>query len=165
MAVCLALSLILSYLESLIPPLFALPGVKPGLCNVVILFLLYRLGFRDALCVSLCRVVIANLLFGSLPAAAFGAAGALLSLCGMALLKRLPCFSPCGVSIAGGVLHNLGQIAVAVAMTKTPGLVSYLPLLLVSGICAGVLVGLLAALLLQKVPASLTAEFTDTQQS
>ena len=145
-----ALALILSYVESLLPPLMAVPGVKVGLPNVVILFLLYRYGWKEAGAVSLVRLLLTAALFTGFAAFLYGLSGAALSLLGSALLKRTDRFSPLGVSVAGGVLHNLGQIAFAALVLDSGYIFAYLPILLLSGTVAGALVGLLAAILLRR---------------
>ena len=145
-----ALALILSYVESLLPPLMAVPGVKMGLPNIVILFLLYRYGWKEAGAVSLIRLLLSAALFTGFVAFFYGLAGAVLSLAGSALLKRSDRFSPLGVSVAGGVLHNLGQIAFAALVLDSGYIFAYLPVLLLSGTMAGALVGLLAAILLRR---------------
>ena len=146
----IALAMILSYVESLIPPLVAVQGVKIGLPNLVIMFMLYRVGSREAITVSLIRVVLVSLLFSSAMSMAYGLAGAALSLSGMILLKKTGLFSPITVSVVGGVLHNIGQIAVAILITGTKQLVLYLPVLLISGVIAGVAIGICAGLLIKR---------------
>ena len=150
LSLSVALALILSYVESLLPPLVAVPGVKVGLSNVVILFLLYRFGWREAGGVSLIRLLLTAALFTGFAAFFYGLAGAALSLLGSALLKRTGRFSSLGVSVAGGVLHNLGQIALAALILDSGYIFAYLPALLLSGTVAGVLVGLLAGMLIQR---------------
>ena len=150
LGLCVALALILSYVESLLPPLMAVPGVKVGLPNVVILFLLYRYGWKEAGTVSLVRLLLSAALFTGFAAFLYGLSGAVLSLLGSALLKRTDRFSPLGVSVAGGVLHNLGQIAMAALVLDSGYIFAYLPVLLLSGTVAGALVGLLAAILLRR---------------
>ena len=145
-----ALALILSYVESLLPPLVAVPGVKVGLPNVVILFLFYRYGWKEAGTVSLVRLLLTAALFTGFAAFLYGLSGAALSLLGSALLKRTDRFSPLGISVAGGVLHNLGQIAMAALVLDSGYIFAYLPILLLSGTVAGALVGLLAAILLRR---------------
>ena len=145
-----ALALILSYVESLLPPLVAVPGVKVGLCNIVILFLLYRFGWKEAAAVSGVRLVLTAALFTGFAAFFYGLAGAVLSLLGAALLKRSDRFSPLGVSVAGGVLHNLGQIALAALILDSGYIFAYLPVLLLSGTVAGALVGILAGILIRR---------------
>ena len=146
-----ALALALSWLESLLPPL-GVPGVKLGLPNLVIVFALYRLGTRDAWRLSAVRVLLASALFGSGVSLAYSAAGALLSLCVMGLLKKTEKFSPVGVSVAGGVAHNAGQILVAMALLETARLAWYLPVLWLSGTAAGVLIGIASGILVKRVP-------------
>ena len=146
-----SLALILSYLESLMPLSFTVPGVKLGLPNIAVLFALYRLGGRGACTISLVRVLLVSILFGNLFSLAYGAAGAALSLAVMLILKGSRKFSVAAVSVAGGVAHNAGQIIVAVFVLETRGLISYLPPLCVSGVAAGLLVGLAAALLIKRV--------------
>ena len=146
-----ALTLILSYVESLLPPLMAVPGVKVGLPNVVILFLLYRYGWKEAGAVSLVRLLLTAALFTGFAAFFYGLSGAALSLLGSALLKRSGRFSPLGVSVAGGVLHNLGQIALAAFILDSGYIFAYLPILLLSGTLAGALVGGLAGVLIQRM--------------
>ena len=145
-----ALELILSYVESLLPPLMAVPGVKVGLPNIVILFLLYRYGWKEAAAVSLIRLALAAALFTGFAAFFYGLSGAALSLLGSALLKRTGRFSPLGVSVAGGVLHNLGQIALAALVLESGFVFAYFPVLLLSGTLAGALVGLLAGILIRR---------------
>ena len=145
-----ALALILSYVESLLPPLMALPGVKVGLPNIVILFLLYRYGWKEAGAVSLIRLLLTAALFTGFAAFLYGLAGAALSLLGSAPLKQSGRFSPLGVSVAGGVLHNLGQIAMAALVLDSGYIFAYLPVLLLSGTVAGAMVGLLAGILIRR---------------
>ena len=145
-----ALALILSYVESLLPPLLAVPGVKVGLPNIVILFLLYRYGWKEAGAVSLVRLLLSAALFSGFAAFFYGLSGAAVSLLGSALLKSTGRFSPLGVSVAGGVLHNLGQIALAALVLQSGYLFAYLPILLLSGTLAGALVGLLAGILIRR---------------
>ena len=146
-----ALALVLSYLESLLPPL-GVPGVKLGLPNLAIVFALYRLGFKDACVISLVRVALVALLFGNGASLAYSAAGAALSLAVMGLLWKTGKFSSVGVSVAGGVAHNAGQILVAMAMLETVRLAWYLPVLWISGTVAGVLVGIVSGVLVKRVP-------------
>ena len=150
LGLCVALALILSYVESLLPPLVAVPGVKVGLPNIVILFLLYRCGWKEAASVSLVRLLISAALFTGFAAFFYGLSGAVLSLAGAVLLKKTGRFSPLGVSAAGGVLHNLGQIALAALVLDSGYIFAYLPVLLLSGTVAGALVGLLAGILIQR---------------
>ena len=143
LGVCTAIALVLAWVESLIPPLYAaIPGIKLGLPNIAILFILYRYSVWDAAAVSLVRIIIVALLFGNPMTFAYSLAGAVLSLAGMALLKRLGWFSTVGVSVAGGVLHNVGQVLAAVILLETSMLWYYLIVLLLTGILSGAFVGL-----------------------
>lgn len=149
-ALLTALALVLSYLESLLPLSFAVPGVKMGLPNIAVLFALYRLGGRGACAVSLTRVALVSILFGNLFSLAYSAAGAALSLLVMLPLKKSGKFGVPAVSVSGGVAHNVGQVSVAIVVLETRGLIWYLPPLCVSGIAAGLLVGLASALLIKR---------------
>ncbi|MBQ8407777.1 MAG: Gx transporter family protein [Clostridia bacterium] len=148
-----SLALLLSYVEFLLPPLFvAVPGIKIGLPNVVILYLLYSLGIRYAAPVSFVRILIASFLFGNMVTLAYSIAGAILSLLVMGLLKRINKLSPTGVSVAGGVAHNLGQILVAAVLLDTPQIGLYMIVLTVTGTLSGIFVGLCGALLIKRIP-------------
>ncbi len=144
-------ALILSYIESLIPPFFAVPGIKLGLSNIISVYLLYTLGFKYALTVALLRVALSSLLFGTTLTLAYSLAGALLSLLLMYLFKKLSLFSEVGVSIIGGISHNAAQIAVAAFIMQTNQIVYYLPPLLVSGTVTGAVIGIGGALLIKKL--------------
>ena len=146
-----ALALALSYAESLLPSP-GVPGVKLGLPNLVVVFALYRLGTVDAWALSLARVLLASVLFGNGVGLAYSMAGAVLSLSVMCLLKKSGRFSETGVSVAGGVAHNAGQVLVAVLLLETARLAWYLPVLCLSGTVAGVLIGVVSALLVKRVP-------------
>ena len=146
----IALAMILSFVESQIPPLVAVPGVKVGLPNLVIVYLLYKLGAKEAVTVSIIRVLLVSILFGNVETAFFSVCGAALSLLGMILLKRF--FATPTVSVVGAVLHNVGQIIAAILWTRTPAIVMYLPVLFISGTIAGVVIGIVAGLLVKRVP-------------
>ena len=151
LGLCIALSMVLSFIEHQIPPLVAVPGVKVGLPNLVMVFMLYKIGWKETAIVSIVRVVLVSMIFGSVVSMAYGLVGATLSLIGMILLKRTKLFSTIAVSVVGGVLHNIGQIAVACVIMGTGLLVSYLPVLLISGTIAGVVIGFVAGLLVKKL--------------
>ena len=148
MAMCIALAMILSYLESLIPSP-GIPGVKLGLANLAVIFALYKLGGKEAAGISLLRVLLVSLLFGHVASFLYSAAGAVLSLAGMVLLRRLPSLSTVAVSVLGGVLHNVGQILMAWALMGS-NVVYYLPVLILSGTVAGVVIGVVSALLVKR---------------
>ena len=115
----IALAMIMSYIEALVPLSFAVPGIKMGLANIVIIFVLYKIGTKEAILVSLIRVILVSLLFSNVMAMAYSIAGAVLSLSVMWLLKKTDRFSFVGVSIAGGIMHNVGQIIMAVILLGT----------------------------------------------
>lgn len=150
-ALLVALAMVLSWLESLIPLSVAIPGVKLGLTNLVVLFALYRMSTADALAISLIRVLLVSITFGNAFAFAYSFAGAALSLLIMWALKKSAKFSPVGVSVAGGVGHNLGQIMVAALVLENSGLFFYLPVLMISGIAAGVCIGLVGGIIIQRI--------------
>ena len=147
-----AFALVLSYIEALLPPIYAaVPGVKIGLPNIVIIFLLYRLSFKEAIIVSFVRMFLVALLFGNAMTLLYSVAGAVLSIAVMWVLKRTKFFSKVGVSVAGGIFHNVGQIVVAAIVLKTAEIGFYMPVLAVSGTLAGIAVGLISTLLLKKL--------------
>lgn len=153
LGLCVAVALVFAYVEALLPPLVsAVPGIKMGLPNIVIIFLLYRRGVWPAAAVSLCRILLVALLFGNVMALAYSLAGGVLSLAAMALLKRLDILSVAGVSVAGGVLHNVGQILMAMLLLGTAELGYYLIVLAVTGTVAGLFIGLCGALLIKRIP-------------
>ena len=155
-AMLCGLALILSYVESLFPLSIAVPGVKMGLPNLVIVFALYRLGAGSAARISLVRVAIVALLFGNVYSFLYSIAGAVLSLLMMTLLRILPGLHTAGVSVAGAVVHNAAQIGVAMIILGTDKIIYYLPALLVSGVVSGVVIGVLAALMIARLPKKLT---------
>ncbi len=150
-ALLTALAMVLSWLESLLVFPGLLPGMKVGLTNIVVLFALYRMGLRDAVWISLARVLLASMTFGNAYSFSYSLAGAALSLAVMAGLKKWDKFSLLGVSAAGGVCHNLGQLAVAAAVLETARLGWYLPALLASGTAAGVVIGIAGGLAGERV--------------
>ena len=151
MALTTALAMILSFVESQIPAFVAVPGVKMGLANIAVVFALYKLGWKEAAAVSLVRVVLVSLLFGSIASLFYSFAGAVLSLAGMRLPKRSGKFTEIVVSVAGGILHNIGQIAMASLILETDALRYYLPFLLVSGTVAGVVIGVVSAIMVKRI--------------
>ena len=154
LGLCTALALILAYVEAMLPSLLsAIPGIKMGLPNIIIVFLLYRHGPVTAVAVSLVRILMISLLFGfNGMTMLYSLAGAILSLGIMILLKRLDFLSVVGVSVAGGVMHNVGQILIAMLLMGTAELGYYLIVLSVTGILAGILIGLAGHVLIRRVP-------------
>ena len=146
-----ALAIILSYIELLLPPIYAaVPGIKVGLPNIVIIYALYSLGVKKAAAISFIRLTISALLFNP-STFIYSLAGAVLSLAVMALLKKSGKFSAIGVSIAGGVMHNLGQILVAIWLLETVEIGYYMFILAISGTLAGVFVGLAATFVINRL--------------
>lgn len=151
LGIAVALALILSYVESLVPISAGVPGIKIGLPNIVIVFILYRIGGKDAAAVSLMRVLLVSLLFGNFAAFIYSVSGAVLSLAGMILLKKTNAFSCVGVSVAGALLHNAGQIAAAALLMRTSEIAYYMPVLAVTGTVSGIAVGIAGGILLKRV--------------
>lgn len=148
-----AVALLLSYVEFLLPPLFvSVPGIKLGLPNIVILYILYCIDLKHAVLVSFTRIFISAILFGNAVTLAYSVAGAVLSLLLMGILKKTDKLSAVGVSVAGAVAHNLGQVLVAVLLLDTPQIVFYMLVLGVTGTVSGIFVGLCGALLLKHLP-------------
>ena len=136
---------------AMVPASAAVPGMKLGLTNLVVIFALYRMGLRDAAAISLVRVALVSMTFGSAYSFAYSLAGAALSLAVMAVLQRTGRFSILGVSVAGGVCHNLAQILVAMAVLGSGHIAWYLPALLVSGVLAGAAVGAAGGILTERI--------------
>lgn len=155
MALAIALAMILSFVESQVPALVAIPGVKVGLANIAVVFTLYKLGWKEAVLISLIRVVLVSLLFGNLASLFYSVAGATLSLIGMILLLRIKNLSTVAVSVSGGVLHNVGQIAMACILLETNVIKYYLPFLIISGTVAGIAIGVASAILIKRVDVKL----------
>ena len=151
LAVTVSIAMILSFIESKIPPLVAIPGIKVGLANIAVIFALYKLGIGAAVSVSLVRVVLVSFLFGTPISMIYSLAGAVLSLLVMIFLKRFTPLGEVGVSVTGGIAHNVGQITMASIMMETAVVVYYLPFLLLSGTLAGAAIGAAATLLIRKI--------------
>lgn len=154
LGVLTTLALVLSYVESLIPVFVGIPGIKLGLANLVIVFILYRMSVKDALLVSVMRILLAGFMFGNMMSILFSLAGTAFSIGIMYLLKRIKGFSILGVSIAGACMHNLGQLCVAAFVVQTARLIYYFPVLMISGIVTGLLIGILVKLMLRYIPKS-----------
>ena len=129
----------------------AIPGVKIGLANIAVVFVLYKLGWKEAVLISLVRVFMVSVLFGTAVSLFYSVAGAVLSLTGMVLLRKTGLFSTVAVSVTGGVLHNVGQILMACLLLETNVIVYYLPFLILSGVIAGVVIGVVSAIMVDRV--------------
>ncbi|MBR2621786.1 MAG: Gx transporter family protein [Clostridia bacterium] len=152
LGLCAGVALVLAYVEALLPPLYAaVPGIKLGLPNIAIIFILYRFGLREATVVSFVRIVAVTLLFGNPMTFAYSVAGAFLSLLVMTILRKLDFLSIVGVSVAGAVFHNVGQILTAMVLLGTAELGYYLIVLAITGTISGLLVGLCGAMAVKRV--------------
>jgi heptaprenyl diphosphate synthase len=152
LALPISFALILSFIESRIPAFVAIPGVKVGLANIAVIFTLYKFGIKEAVTVSVIRVLLVSLLFGSPVSLIYSISGAVLSLLSMILLKKLTPLTEVSISVSGGVMHNVGQIAAASFMLSTNVVTYYLPFLILSGTIAGIAVGITSAILIKRVP-------------
>ena len=144
----LALALVLSYIEALIPLPFGVPGMKLGLPNLMTVLLLYTYGWKEALLINLLRIFLNGFLFGGMSAILFSLAGALVSFLVMAALKKNDLLGVPGISAAGGVAHNIGQMGVAAWMVKTSGVLWFAAPLLIAGCLTGAAIGAAAMALL-----------------
>ena len=150
-ALMASLALVFSYVEAIIPYNPGIPGIKLGIANIVTVIALYKFGWKDAAAVSVIRIVIAGLLFNGLFGMLYALAGAFVSFVGMLLLKKTNIFSIVGVSMAGGVLHNLGQLLVASALIEDLRIFYYFPVLMFSGLASGIAIGFAAAILIDRL--------------
>lgn len=140
-----ALAIIFGYIETLLPLFSGIPGIKLGLANLAVLFMLNRYSFKEAALVSIIRILVIGFMFGNLFSILYSLAGAVLSLTVMTLVKRYTNFSIFSISICGGISHNLGQLFIAIFLVKNTALSIYAPALFLSGIVTGALIGLLVA--------------------
>jgi len=140
----LALALILSYVESLIPFFFGVPGMKLGLPNLVIVMILYCMGTKEAYMISIVRVLLSGFLFGNLFSIGYSLAGAMLSLTIMMLLKRTGKLKVITVSAIGGICHNIGQLIVASLVVESYNIFYYMPVLLIAGLITGIIIGVIS---------------------
>ena len=146
-----ALALIFSYVELLIPINFGIPGAKLGLANLVIVIVLYKTDWKEALLLSVVRIILAGFLFGNLFGILYSLAGGILSLAVMTLLKKTGAFSVIGVSMAGGVSHNVGQLIIAMLVVETYAVGYYLSVLLITGLITGTLIGIAGREMLKRI--------------
>ena len=149
--VLIALALILSYVESQIPAFVAIPGMKLGLTNIVVLTTLYILDVKSAMLINIVRIIIVAILFGSAMSFAFSFVGGMLSTIVMILLKKSGRMKIIGVSAAGGITHNVGQILTAMVLLGTRAIAWYLPVLWISGIFSGVVIGIIGGLVSDRI--------------
>lgn len=149
--ILVALAFIASYIEVLIPFNFHVPGMKLGLANIVVLSALYMGGAEAGITVSLIRIILVGLTFGNPYSAIYGLSGGILSFITMFLLKQTDFFGVLGVSMAGGVMHNLGQLLCAMVLLRLPAVFSYLSYLMFIGIITGGLIGIVVEEILKRV--------------
>ncbi len=145
MGLLLATALILSYIESLIPFFFGVPGMKLGLPNMAIVMALYMFGWKKAIVINVFRIVISGFLFGNMYGILFSLSGAVISFIAMLIIKSTDRFSMTGTSIIGGVFHNIAQILVAAFVVKTSGIIYYMPVLIIAGVITGFINGTIAS--------------------
>lgn len=150
--VLIALAMILSYVETLIPISLGIPGVKPGLANLVVIVAMYVLTPRDAFFISMIRIVLVGFTFGNMSAMMYSFAGGLLSFAVMFICKKKNLFGVTGVSICGGVSHNIGQLLIAALVVENGAVFFYLPVLLLAGSLTGALIGLLGGMAVKRLP-------------
>lgn len=144
LGVFLALAMICSYIEMLIPFNFGIPGVKLGLTNIVVVLMLYTIGTRETIMVSVLRILLMGILFGNVMSIVYSLAGGILSFLVMAILKKTGQLGCISVSVAGGISHNIGQILAAAVVVNSFSILYYLPVLLIAGVVTGLLIGILA---------------------
>ena len=146
-----ALALIFSYVETLIPINFGIPGIKLGLANLIIIIALFKMSIRETYVLSVVRVVLAGFIFGNLFSIIYSLAGGLLSLTVMTVLKKSDKFSLFGISMAGGVFHNVGQLVVAILVMENLNIMYYMPVLMISGLITGLIIGIVAGEMLKRL--------------
>lgn len=139
-----ALALIFSYVETLIPVPVGIPGIKLGLANLVVVIALYKMDRSSAYILAVLRVVLAGFLFGNLFSILYSLAGSLLSVTVMRLLKKAELFTVTGVSLGGGVAHNIGQLFVAALVVESYDVFYYVPVLILAGLLTGIAIGFAA---------------------
>lgn len=146
-----ALALMFSYIETMIPIQFGVPGIKLGFANIMIVIMLYKSSAKEALLLSIVRIMLSGFLFGNLSSILYSIAGGVLSLGIMTLLKKQGGFSVIGVSVAGGVSHNVGQLIVAMLVVETYQVGYYFPVLLVAGVLIGLGIGVVSQEVLKRI--------------
>jgi len=159
-ALLTALALIFSYVEAIFPFYIGVPGVKLGIANLVIIITLYMLNVKYAFLIDIIRIIIAGFLFSGMFGILYSLAGGLLSLGLMAILKHTGTFSIIGVSVAGGVMHNVGQLLTAAFVISNIKIFVYFPVLLFSGIICGLVIGMIAWIILRRLPKNIYTSFS-----
>ena len=146
-----ALAFILSYIENLFPLSLAIPGIKLGLANLVVVTALYSMGAKEAFVLSLLRILLVSFTFGNLSMMLYSIAGGMLSWLLMTIFRKTKLLSMTGVSIIGGIAHNIGQIVVAILVVETFDIAYYLPFLMIAGVITGAVIGILGAMINKRV--------------
>lgn len=152
MGLLLAFALILAYVESLVPFFFGVPGMKLGLANLAVLLTLFLFGPSQAFMLNIARIVLSSFMFGNMSMLLYSAAGGVLSFCAMFLMRKTGKFSMTGVSMGGGVFHNIGQLVVAFLVVRTEGIFYYIPALLFAGVGTGFLNGMIGTAVWAHLP-------------
>ncbi len=145
------LAMIFSYIESIIPIPIPVPGIKLGVANIAIVSVLYVVGAKEAFIVNIVRITLTALLFGNLNSFLFSMFGGVLSIVVMIILKKMGWLSEIGVSVAGGIMHNIGQIIMAIWLMGSSAIALYLPVLLISGVITGIVIGIVAGMVMKRV--------------
>lgn len=151
-AILAAMAMILSYIEALIQLPVPVPGIKLGLANLIVIIAIYKLGFKYAFIINCVRIITSGLLFTGLFGVIYSMAGGILSILVMYLLYKCKIFGMVGISMAGGVAHNFGQLVTACIIMSNMRLMSYFAILLFSGMISGILIGIVAYLVSGKLP-------------
>ena len=149
-----AVAIIFGYVESLFPFFAGIPGIKLCLANLAVLFILEKYTWKEAALVSAVRILVIGFLFGNMFSILYSLAGAALSLAVMTLMKKRAGFSILGVSVSGGVSHNIGQLIIAALIVENTAFLYYAPVLIISGVITGLLIGLLTREVLKRIPDS-----------
>ncbi len=153
-----ALAFVLSYIETLIPVNLGIPGAKLGLANLVVMVALYTMGAKEAFGLSMVRILLTGLTFSSMAAMLYSFAGGLFSFVVMYLAKKTKRLSATGVSVLGGIAHNAGQILVAMWALDTETLIYYFPVLAITGVVSGTVIGLLAVMVIRRISGAINRE-------
>lgn len=151
MGLFLALALVCSYVEALIPIPIGIPGVKLGLTNIVVVLMMYCVGAKEAIGVSVCRIILAGFMFGNAFSIIYSLAGGLLSFVIMYLLKKTDKLAVLSVSIAGGLSHNIGQLVIAAIIVENANILYYIPVLIAAGAITGLIIGVLSGEIIARI--------------
>lgn len=151
-SIMISFAMILSYIESLIPFYFGAPGIKLGLANFIVVFMMFQNKAKEAIIMNIIRIILVGFLFGNLFSIVYSLAGGILSFFFMIVCKKLGLFEILGISMIGGITHNVGQILMAFFVLKSVGIFYYIPILLIAGLVTGMLIGLIAREVLKRIP-------------